>query len=85
MEQEGRVGRTGLGDYFKGLWKYMRTPTDRELAEFFMELSASVYSTGSLDEVRRWIGSGLPSKQITIKSLRIPLQQVQKLIGEEGG
>ncbi|HKZ17876.1 MAG TPA: SPASM domain-containing protein, partial [Geobacteraceae bacterium] len=74
-----------LGDYFKGLWKYMRTPTDRELAEFFTELSASVHSTGSLDEVRRWIGSGLPSKQITIKSFTDTSQQVQKLIGEEGG
>jgi putative metalloenzyme radical SAM/SPASM domain maturase len=74
-----------LGDYFKGLWKYMRTPSDRELAEFFTELSASVYSTGSLDEVRRWIGSGLPSKQITIKSFADTSQQVKKLIGEEGG
>jgi putative metalloenzyme radical SAM/SPASM domain maturase len=74
-----------LGDYFKALWKYMRTPTDRELAQFLAELAESVSATGSLDEVRQWIGSGLPNKQIAIKSFADTSQQVQKLIVEDGG
>jgi putative metalloenzyme radical SAM/SPASM domain maturase len=74
-----------LGDYFKALWKYMRTPKDRELAEFFTELCESVYATGGLDEVRQWIGSGLPSKQIAIKSFSDTSQQVRKLIAEDSG
>jgi putative metalloenzyme radical SAM/SPASM domain maturase len=72
-----------LGDYFKVLWKYMRTPTARELAEFFTELSTSVSSLDNLEEVQRWLGSSLPSKQITIKSFADTSQQVQKLFGKD--
>ena len=73
-----------LGSYFKVLWKYMRTPTVRELAEFFTELSTSISSLDNLEEVQRWLGSSLPSKQITIKSFADTSQQVQKLFGEDG-
>jgi MoaA/NifB/PqqE/SkfB family radical SAM enzyme len=73
-----------LGDYFKVLWKYMRIPTGRELAEFFTELSTSVSSSDSLEAVQRRLGSSLPSRQITIKSFADTSQQVRKLFGEDG-
>ena len=74
-----------LGDYFKVLWKYMRTPTDRDLAEFLTELSASVSSPENPEEGQLRLGSSLPTRQITIKSFADTSQQIHDLFGEDSG
>ncbi len=74
-----------LGDYFKVLWKYMRTPTDRELAEFLSELSASVASPENPEEGQLRLGSSLPTRQIAIKSFADTSQQIHDLFGEDSG
>jgi len=72
-----------LANYFKVLWKYMRTPSEQELAGFLAELA----TTGSLDagpdKVREIMGSSLPSKQITIKSFADTRGQLQQLFGDD--
>jgi MoaA/NifB/PqqE/SkfB family radical SAM enzyme len=74
-----------LGNYFKALWKYMRTPTDRELAEFLSELSASFSSTENPEEGELRLGSSLPTRQIAIKSFADTSQQMRQLFeGNQG-
>jgi MoaA/NifB/PqqE/SkfB family radical SAM enzyme len=73
------------GDYFKVLWKYMRTPTDRDLAEFITEISSSVSYSGNQVEAQLHLGSSLPTKQITIKSFADTSQQMRGLIEGERG
>jgi len=86
-EWRKRVGREGLdiGDYFKVLWKYMRTPSDRELAGFLAELSEIFSSAGGRERVLGIIGSSLPSKQITIKDFADTGEQLQQLFGNDPG
>ncbi len=74
-----------LGDYFKVLWKYMRTPTDRELAEFVSEISSSVSSPENQKEAQLQLGSSLPTKQIAIKSFADTSQQLRGLIEGDSG
>jgi hypothetical protein len=86
---EGRekAAREGLdiGDYFKVLWKYMRTPSVRELAVFLAELAEIFSSVGGRERVLRIIGSSLPSKQITIKDFADTGAQLQQLFGNDPG
>jgi MoaA/NifB/PqqE/SkfB family radical SAM enzyme len=86
-EWRERAGQEGLdiGDYFKVLWKYMRTPSDRELAGFLAELAEIFSSAGGWDRVLRIIGSSLPSKQITIKDFADTGEQLQQLFGNDPG
>jgi MoaA/NifB/PqqE/SkfB family radical SAM enzyme len=72
-----------LSDYFNVLWKYMRTPTDRDLAEFLAELSTSIDSPENQEEGQLRLGSSLPARQITIKSFADTSQQLRELF--EGG
>lgn len=68
-----------LGSYFKVLWKYMRTPTERELAEFLVEISSD---GAPQDAIERLMGSSLPSRQITIKSFADTREQLQQLFSD---
>jgi len=72
-----------LGDYFKVLWKYMRNPSDRDLAEFLLALSTSISSTDKPGEAQLRLGSSLPSKQITIKDFADTSEQIRELFGED--
>jgi MoaA/NifB/PqqE/SkfB family radical SAM enzyme len=74
-----------LGDYFRVLWKYMRKPSERELAGFLDELASVSSGTGGMDSVREIMGSSLPSKQITIKSFADTRGQLQHLFGDDQG
>lgn len=74
-----------LGNYFKVLWKYMRTPGDPELAVFLAELATLCSTEGGLEKVRKIMGSSLPSKQITIKSFADTSGQLQQLFGDDHG
>lgn len=74
-----------LGDYFKVLWKYMRNPTDRDLAEFISELSTSVTSPEIQGKAQLQLGSSLPTKQITIKDFADTSQQLRGLIEGDSG
>ncbi len=74
-----------LGDYFKVLWKYMRTPTDRDLAEFISEISSSVTSPEDRGKAQLQLGSSLPTKQITIKDFTDTSQQLRGLIEGDNG
>jgi putative metalloenzyme radical SAM/SPASM domain maturase len=74
-----------LRDYFKVLWKYMRTPTDRDLAEFLMELSASLSPMRNAEDAHLRLGSSLPTKQITIKSFADTSQQLRELFEGDAG
>ena len=71
-----------LANYFKVLWKYMRNPSEAELAGFLAELAAV---PGGLDKVREIMGSSLPSKQITIKDFADTRGQLQHLFGDDEG
>nr|HOP41355.1 SPASM domain-containing protein [Geobacteraceae bacterium] len=83
-EWKDKARREGLdiGEYFKVLWKYMRTPTERELALFIAEMASD---TGGTDQVCEIIGSSLPSKQITIKSFEDTRGQLYQLFGNDEG
>lgn len=72
-----------LANYFKILWKYMRNPSELELASFLAELSTTAAVAGGMDKVRDIIGSSLPSKQITIKSFADTRGQLQHLFGDD--
>jgi MoaA/NifB/PqqE/SkfB family radical SAM enzyme len=74
-----------LANYFKVLWKYMRNPSELELACFLAELAATAAMAGGKDKVREIIGSSLPSKQITIKSFADTRGQLQHLFGDDEG
>ncbi|MRR37516.1 radical SAM protein, partial [bacterium] len=74
-----------LAAYFKVLWKYMRSPSELELAGFLAELAATAAVAGGMDTVREIIGSSLPSKQITIKSFADTRGQLQHLFGDDPG
>lgn len=74
-----------LANYFKVLWKYMRNPSESELAGFIAELAATAAEAGGMDKVRDIIGSSLPSKQITIKSFADTRGQLQHLFGDDPG
>lgn len=78
-EQEG----LNIGDYFKVLWKYMRKPSEQELALFLSELATIAAGSGGMDMVREIMGSSLPSKQITIKSFADTRGQLQHLFGDD--
>jgi MoaA/NifB/PqqE/SkfB family radical SAM enzyme len=74
-----------LGNYFRVLWKYMRMPTDRDLAEFLLELSASTSPADNAEEAQLRLGSSLPTRQITIKSFADTSQQLRALFEGGGG
>jgi MoaA/NifB/PqqE/SkfB family radical SAM enzyme len=74
-----------IGDYFKVLWKYMRNPSDRELAVFLAELATVSAGTEGMEKVRDIMGSSLPSKQITIKSFADTRRQLRHLFGGDEG
>ncbi len=74
-----------LANYFKVLWKYMRNPSELELAGFIAELATTAAVTGGMEKVREIIGSSLPSKQITIKSFADTRGQLQHLFGDDPG
>lgn len=86
-EWKDKARREGLdiGDYFKVLWKYMRKPTERELALFIADLATVASSDGGMDRVYEIIGSSLPSKQITIKSFEDTQGQLYQLFGNDEG
>jgi MoaA/NifB/PqqE/SkfB family radical SAM enzyme len=73
-----------LDEYFKVLWKYMRNPSERDLAVFLAELGAAC-AQGGIDGVRDILGSSLPSRQITIKAFADTQQQIRNLFGEDEG
>lgn len=73
-----------LDDYFTVLWKYMRRPSDGDLALFLAEL-AHVVATDGLVGVRGILGSCLPSKQITIKDFADTRNQLEQLFGDDAG
>ncbi|RQW90098.1 MAG: radical SAM protein [Geobacter sp.] len=74
-----------LANYFKVLWKYMRTPSEQELAGFLAEFATTASLDEGLDKVREIMGSSLPSKQITIKSFADTRGQLQQLFGDDQG
>jgi putative metalloenzyme radical SAM/SPASM domain maturase len=74
-----------LSDYFKVLWKYMRNPTDRELSEFFADLSSDGSPADCLGHVLQQLGTSLPSRQVTVKSFADTSQQIQELFGADSG
>ncbi len=74
-----------IGDYFKVLWKYMRTPNEADLAGFLAELAGIFSAAGGRDAVLRIIGSSLPTKQITIKDFVETEDQLGQLFGADPG
>lgn len=80
-----RMEGLDIRDYFKVLWKYMRRPSDRELAEFLLELAQVLSGPGGKDRLRAILGSSLPSKQITIKSFADTKEELQHLFGDDEG
>jgi len=74
-----------LRDYFKVLWKYMRTPTDRDLAEFISEISSSLTSPENQKDAQLLLGSSLPTRQITIKDFADTSQQLRGIIEGDSG
>lgn len=86
-EWRERAASKGLdiGDYFKVLWKYMRTPSNRELAEFLAELACIFSSGGGMEKVLKIIGSSLPSKQVAIKDFAETDGQLVQLFGNDPG
>jgi MoaA/NifB/PqqE/SkfB family radical SAM enzyme len=86
-EWKNRAASEGLdiGRYFKVLWKYMRTPAERELAEFLCELSEVFALSEGRRRVLGIIGSSLPSKQITIKDFTETDEQLDQLFGNDPG
>jgi MoaA/NifB/PqqE/SkfB family radical SAM enzyme len=74
-----------LGEYFKVLWKYMRRPSEMELAVFLAELAHVATGPGGTERVWQVMGSSLPSKQITIKSFADTRMQLQQLFGDDEG
>jgi MoaA/NifB/PqqE/SkfB family radical SAM enzyme len=77
--------RLDLGKYFKVLWKYMRTPTDRELAGFVLELFNSMISPDNAVDAHLRLGSSLPNKQITVKSFADTSRQLRELFEGDRG
>jgi len=71
-----------LANYFKVLWKYMRNPSEAELAGFLAEMATVA---GDSDKVREIMGSSLPNKQITIKSFADTRGQLRHLFGDDQG
>jgi MoaA/NifB/PqqE/SkfB family radical SAM enzyme len=86
-EWRGKTESEGLdiGEYFKVLWKYMRTPSDRDLAGFLYELAGIFSTSGGRDTVLEIMGSSLPSKQITIKDFADTGEQLNQLFGTDPG
>ncbi len=86
-EWRSKAQREGLdiGDYFKVLWKYMRKPSEQELASFLVELATVASGTDGKDRLREIIGSSLPNKQITIKSFADTRGQLYHLFGDDEG
>jgi len=86
-EWQNKAQQEGLdiGQYFKVLWKYMRKPSEQELAVFLSELATVASGTGGMDMIWEIIGSSLPSKQITIKSFEDTRGQIQQLFGDDEG
>jgi hypothetical protein len=86
-EWRGKTESEGLdiGEYFKVLWKYMRTPSDRDLAGFLYELAGIFSTSGGRDTVLEIMGSSLPSKQITIKDFADTGEQLHQLFGTDPG
>lgn len=86
-EWREKAAREGLDvrDYFKVLWKYMRKPSDRDLAEFLIELASVASGPGGMERVREIMGSSLPSKQITIKDFADTRGQLRQLFGDDEG
>lgn len=86
-EWKDKARREGLdiAEYFKVLWKYMRKPTERELALFIAELATVASDAGGMARVYEIIGSSLPSKQITIKSFEDTQGQLYQLFGNDEG
>ncbi|MHC1698057.1 MAG: radical SAM protein [Geobacteraceae bacterium] len=84
-EWRSRAAAEGLAldNYFKVLWKYLRTPGERELADFLTELAALAATAGGMEKVREIFGSSLPNKQITIKSFADTRGQLQHLFGDD--
>jgi MoaA/NifB/PqqE/SkfB family radical SAM enzyme len=80
-QQEG----LDISGYFKVLWKYMRKPTEQELATFLAELAIVAGEPGGMDRIPEIIGSSLPSKQITIKSFADTRSQIEQLFGDDEG
>ncbi len=74
-----------IGDYFKVLWKYLRTPSEGELAGFLSELAGILSSGGGREQVLRVFGSSLPSKQVAIKDFAETDGQLAQLFGNDPG
>lgn len=82
-----KAGSEGLdlGDYFGVLWKYMRKPSDEELADFILEIAAVASRDKGVEQVWEILGSSLPGKQITIKSFSDTRGQLLHLFGDDKG
>jgi putative metalloenzyme radical SAM/SPASM domain maturase len=74
-----------LANYFNVLWKYMRNPSDRDLAAFILELSGNVISPEASENAELRLGSSLPTKQITVKSFADTSRQLRELLEEDSG
>jgi len=74
-----------IGDYFKVLWKYMRTPDEADLVGFLVELADIFSAAGGREAVLGTIGSSLPTKQITIKDFVKTEDQLGQLFGADPG
>jgi MoaA/NifB/PqqE/SkfB family radical SAM enzyme len=86
-EWRNKAQREGLdiGEYFNVLWKYMRRPSEQELASFLSELASIAFGPGGMDKILEIVGSSLPSKQILIKSFADTQGQIQQLFGGDEG
>ncbi|MGA7826519.1 MAG: SPASM domain-containing protein [Geobacteraceae bacterium] len=84
-EWRDRAQQEGLdiAGYFRVLWKYMRKPTEKELANFLVELADVAGGPSGMDAILEIIGSSLPTKQITIKSFADTRGQIAQLFGDD--
>ncbi len=74
-----------LANYFNVLWKYMRNPSDHDLAGFVLELSGCLITGDPAQDAKLRFGSSLPSKQITVKSLADTSMQLRELFETDSG